>query len=88
MADSDTASIQVIELGADNTLTLPAEMAQVLGPGSRIVVMKQGDTLVLKRIDVLSHLDRVAATPDSAPLTLEEMNEIVHAVRHQYAEDE
>jgi hypothetical protein len=86
MADTDT--IQVIELGADNTLTLPAEIAQVLRPGTRIVVMKQGDTVVLKRIDVLSHLDRVAAIPDSEALTLEEINEIVHEVRRQYAEDE
>lgn len=89
MADTDTDTIQVIELGADNTLTLPAEIAQALGPGSRVLVMKQGDTIILKRIHPPRITDIVANTPETEPpLTLEEINEIVHEVRRQYAEDE
>jgi antitoxin component of MazEF toxin-antitoxin module len=89
MADTDTDTIQVIELGADNTLTLPAEIAQALGPGSRVLVMKQGDTIILKRIHPpVNVLDRVAAMQDDEPPpTMEEMNEIVHEVRRMYREE-
>jgi antitoxin component of MazEF toxin-antitoxin module len=89
MADTDTDTIQVIEFGADNTLTLPAEIAQALGPGSRVLVMKQGDTIILKRIHPpVNVLDRVAAMQDDEPPpTMEEMNEIVHEVRRMYREE-
>jgi hypothetical protein len=61
--DTDTDTIQLIELGADNTLTLPAEIAQALRPGTRIVVMRQGDTVILKRIHPpVNVLDRVATS--------------------------
>lgn len=84
MADIGTTSIQVIELGADNSLTLPNEIAQVLGPGSRILVLKQEDTIILKRILPPRITDIVANTPETEPpLTLEEINEIVHEVRRQ-----
>lgn len=78
----------VVELGADNNITLPADLTRGFRFADRFLVIVQGDTVILKRITPLNVLDRVAAaTDDEPPPTMEEISEMVHEVRRQYRRD-
>ncbi|PLS67393.1 MAG: hypothetical protein CV045_13855 [Cyanobacteria bacterium M5B4] len=84
MPEAKPINAHIIELGADNSLTLPAEFACILGAGRSILVLQQGDTIILKPILMPNLLARVAAMPDTEPPpTMDELNELVHAVRRQ-----
>jgi hypothetical protein len=76
--------LHVVEIGADDTIKLPADVMQVFEPADRLMVVIQGDTIMLKRIKSVNVLDRVAETPDDEPPpSMDEINEIVHEVRRQ-----
>jgi hypothetical protein len=73
----------VVVLGEDNTITLPDEIARQFQPTDRFALLQQGDTLILKRVSPAPVSDIVAATPDEAPLGLEEISDIIHELRSQ-----
>jgi hypothetical protein len=73
--------IQIAELTSQNTLKLPTEAAAHFRPSDRFVVWVEGDTLHLKRITPPSVTEMVAQAPEGEPLSLDEINEMVHQVR-------
>jgi hypothetical protein len=72
---------QIAELTAESTLKLPAEIAERFQPWDRFVVWQAGDMLYLKRIESVAVLERVAEAPQDEPLSLEDINAMVHEVR-------
>jgi len=82
MPGSQTAP--VVEVSSDYKITLPLEIARRFRPTDRFFVWSQGDTLILKRVTIPSVTDIVATTPETyPPLTMEEIDEIVHKARGQ-----
>jgi hypothetical protein len=79
---SDLATLTV-----DHTLQLPDEIAKRFRPSDRFVVWVDGDTLHLKRV-MPSPLQVVADAPEGDPLSLDEINDIVHEVRRQRHQDQ
>jgi len=75
--------IETVELTAQHTLRLPAEIVARFRPSERFFVWADGDTLHLKRITPPPVTSIVAQAPEGEPLPLEEINEIVHLVRRQ-----
>lgn len=74
---------QVAELTSQNLLKLPSEVAARFRPADRFVVWADGDVLYLKRITPPPVTGRVAQAPEGEPLSLDEINAIVHQVRQQ-----
>ncbi len=74
---------EIAELTEQHTLTLPADIAAHFHPSDRFVVWMVGDTLHLKRITPPPVTRIVAQAPEGEPLSLDEINEIVHQVRRQ-----
>lgn len=84
---SDLPRPRIVELGPDYQLTLPDEVARRFRPMDRFLVWLQGDTLILKRVTVQRVTDVVKAAPEGeAPMTLEEINAIVHRARKESSE--
>ena len=81
----DTSGVQkapIVELSRDYTIMLPAEVAQRFHPADRFLVLLQGDMLILKRVTTPSVTEIVEATPGThPPLSMEEIDEIVHQAR-------
>jgi hypothetical protein len=75
--------VELAELTAQQTLKLPAEIAARFKPADRFVVWAEGDTLHLKRVTLPPVSDMVAQAPKGEPMSLDEINEIVHQVRRQ-----
>ena len=73
--------VELAELTAQQTLKLPAEIAARFKPADRFVVWVEGDVLYLKRVTPPPVTDIVAQAPEGKPLSLDEINEIVHQVR-------
>ena len=73
-------------LTTNYTLQLPDEIAKRFRPSDRFVVWVDGDTLHLKRV-MPSPLQVVADAPEGDPLSLDEINDIVHEVRRQRRQD-
>ena len=73
---------EVATLKLNHTLELPVEIAEQFQPSDRFIIWQEGDTLHLKRITP-SPLSAVAQAPADVPLSLGEINEIVHEVRRQ-----
>jgi hypothetical protein len=65
------------------TLELPAAIASRFHLHDRFIVWMQGDTLHLKRIETASPLQAVADAPDEEPMSLDESDAIIHAVRQR-----
>jgi hypothetical protein len=75
----------IIEVNQDKTITVPAEVTGKFQPTDRFVVWPQGDMLILKRVKPMRVTEVVAnASEENPPLTLDEIDEIVHAVRQQH----
>ncbi len=74
---------QVAELTTNDLLKLPADVATRFRPLDRFVVWVEGDMLHLKRITPPPVTERVAQAPEGEPLSLDEINAIVHQVRRQ-----
>ena len=75
--------IDIAELTDKNMLKLPTELARQFHVSDRFVVWMQGDTLHLKRITSPAVTDIVAQAPEGVPLSLDEINDIVHQVRRE-----
>ena len=75
--------IELAELTAQQTIKLPAEIAARFKPADRFVVWAEGDTLYLKRVTPPPVTDIVAQTPEGEPMSLDEINEIVHRARRE-----
>jgi hypothetical protein len=76
--------IEVAELVSQRTLRLPLEVASRFRPSDTFVVWVEGDdTLHLKRITQPPVMDIVAQAPEGEPLSLDEINDIVHEVRRR-----
>lgn len=86
---SGSQTVPVVEVGFDYTITLPLEIAQRFRPTDRFFIWSQGgDTLILKRVTVPRVTDIVATTPEThPPLTMEEIDEIVHEARRQRVQE-
>ncbi len=75
--------VEIAELTAQQTLKLPADIAARFQPSDRFVVWMEGDTLYLKRVTPPLVLDIVAQAPEGEPMSLDEINQVVHQVRRQ-----
>ena len=75
--------IQIAELTSQDMLKLPAEAAAHFRPSDRFVVWVEGDSLHLKRITPPAVTEIVAQAPPGEPLSLDEIDEIVHQVRRE-----
>ena len=75
--------IEIAEFTSQDTLRLPAEVAARFHPSDRFVVWAEGDTLHLKRITPLSVTSLVAQAPEGQPMSLDEINDLVHEVRRR-----
>ena len=78
--------IDIAELTETNMLKLPAELARQFHVSDRFVVWMSGDTIHLKRITSPAVTDIVAQAPEGEPLSLAELNDIVHQVRREQKE--
>lgn len=74
---------ELATLSPNHTLELPATIAAHFQPSDRFVVWMEGDTLHLKRITP-SPLRAVEQAPLDEPLSFDEINDIVHEVRHRH----
>jgi len=75
--------IEIAEFTAQQMLKLPANIAARFQPSDRFVVWVDGDTVHLKRVTPPRVLDVVEQAPEGTPLSLDEINDIVHQVRRQ-----
>ncbi|MBE7470395.1 MAG: hypothetical protein DPW09_29010 [Anaerolineae bacterium] len=73
----------IAELTAPDTLKLPAQITAQFRPSDRFVVWVEGDTVYLKRITPASVVEIVDQAPAEEPLTLDEINELVHQARRE-----
>ena len=73
--------VEIAEFTMQNTLKLPIEIAARFRPSDRFVIWTEGDTLLLKRIMPPPVTGIVAQAPEGEPLSLEEINDIVHKIR-------
>ncbi|MCO6450699.1 MAG: hypothetical protein J5I90_07895 [Caldilineales bacterium] len=79
---------EIAELSSEATIKLPQEVAAKFKPNDRFFVWTDGDTMHLKRVNLVSVTEIVMATePDDDALSLDEINEIVHEVRQQKRTD-
>lgn len=78
--------VEIAEMTAKDTLKLPAEIASRFQASDRFVVWIDGDTLHLKRITPPPVTRIVAEGPQGKPMSMDEINEIVHEVRRQQEE--
>jgi len=78
---------EIAELTTSDTLRLPAEVAARFRPSDRFMVWAEGDALYLKRIAPRSVTSIVAEAPVGEPMSLEEINDLVHQVRKQHQEE-
>jgi hypothetical protein len=74
---------EIAEWTPQRTLKLPEEIAARFRPSDRFFVWTDGDALYLKRITPPPVTEIVAQAPEGEPLSLEEINKIVHKVRRQ-----
>jgi hypothetical protein len=74
---------EIAELTTSDTLKLPAEIAARFRPSDRFMVWAEGDALYLKRIAPWSITSIVAEALRGEPMSLEEINDLVHQVRKQ-----
>ncbi|MEW5988226.1 MAG: hypothetical protein AB1791_16480 [Chloroflexota bacterium] len=77
----------IAELTPQYTLKLPIEVSYRFRPADRFIVWVNDDTLYLKRITPMPVTQIVAEAPLGEPLSLEEINEIVHEVRQRRREN-
>jgi hypothetical protein len=75
--------IEIAEFTAQQTLKLPVDIAARFLPTDRFVVWVDGDTVHLKRVTPLRVLDMVDQAPEGEPMSLDEINDVVHRVRRQ-----
>jgi len=75
--------VTIAELTAQHMLKLPPEISERFRPADRFVVWAEGDALYLKRITPPVVTEVVAQAPEGEPLSLDEINDIVHEMRRR-----
>lgn len=75
--------IETAELTQDRTLTLPPDIAARFHPLDRFIIWVEGDTLHLKRMTPVPVTAVVAKAQPGQPLSLDDINTIVHKVRRR-----
>jgi len=73
----------IAELTEEQTLKLPPDIAGRFRPSDRFVVWAEGDMLHLKRITPPPVTEIVGQEPEGEPMSLDEINEIVHETRRR-----
>lgn len=72
----------IVELTREFTIKLPDELTNQFHPADRFVLFPQGDTLILKRVNVSRITGIVAAvTEENPPMTVDEIDDMVRQVR-------
>jgi len=79
--------VEIAEMTTSGTLKLPAEVASRFRASDRFIILVEGDTLRLKRITPPPVTDIVAQAPADEPMSMDEINEVVHEVRRQRQAD-
>ena len=74
---------EIAEFATRDTLRLPPDVAARFHTSDRFVVWVEGDTLHLKRITSPPVTQIVGQAPEGDPMSLDEINEMVHQVRRQ-----
>jgi len=74
---------EIAELMAPNLLKLPPKMAKQFHPHDRFMIWIVSDTVYLKRLTPSTVTDIVAKVPDNNPLSITEINELVHQARRE-----
>jgi len=74
---------EIAELTSSDTLKLPADVAARFRPSDRFMVWAEGDAMYLKRIAPGAVTSIVAEAPVGEPLSLEEINDLVHDLRRR-----
>jgi hypothetical protein len=74
--------VEIAEWTSQRTLKLPEAIVERFRPTDRFFVWVEGDTLYLKRITPPPVTEIVAQAPEGEPLSLDEISDIVHEVRH------
>lgn len=77
--------VEIAEFKSPDTLKLPAEVAARFRSSDRFVVWAEGDALYLKRIAPRSVAGIVEEAPEGQPMSLDEINKLVHEVRRRRA---
>jgi len=73
----------IVEITPDGTLKLPEAFVTCFRPSDRFFVWQDGDTFHLKRLTKLPLDELVAKAGHEAPMSMEEINEIVHEMRRE-----
>ena len=73
---------ELAAMSTDSSVQLPEEIARHLAPSDRFIAWMEGDTVHLKRI-APSPLSKVESAPQDTPMSLEEINDLVHRARQQ-----
>jgi hypothetical protein len=79
---------EIAELTEQLTLKLPPEIAERFRPADRFVVWAEGEMLCLKRITRQPMTQVVEQAPEGEPMSLDEINALVHEVRQQHKSSE
>ena len=74
---------EIATVTPQGTIQLPQKIIRSLSPADRFIVWLEDDTVHLKKMNA-SPLDIVAEAPVGNPLSLDEINEIVHKVRQRH----
>jgi len=78
--------LEIARLIENDHVELPPDVARRFRLHDRFLVWVEGDTIHLRRMRT-SPLTVVAEAPDDQPMSLEEINEIVHEVRRTKVAD-
>jgi hypothetical protein len=73
----------IVEITADGTLKLPADLAARFRPSERFFLWEDGDTLHLKRLSAPPLDVLVDEAGDEDRMSMQEIDEIVHEVRRE-----
>jgi hypothetical protein len=76
----------IAELTEQRTLKLPPDIATRFRPSDRFIVWAEGDMLHLKRITPPPVTHIVEQAPEGEPMSLDEINKVVHEVRRREAD--
>ncbi len=74
---------EIATVTSQGTVQLPQKITRRLSISDRFIVWLDGDMMHLKKM-LSSPLDLVEQTPAADPLSLDEINDIVHDVRLQH----
>ena len=74
--------MQTLKINKDGTLIIPKALKEFLKDSNKLVWLKEGDTLIIKRINP-PKLSEIADRAKETPVPLEEIVKEVHAYRKE-----